>query len=572
MALAEPPQPDAGGGGASRIAARAVLAVGALLITVGIAIAILFGFSGSGATWYLFILWGLLLLIVYGFLEPETVRAFFGQGQLRAGVKSMITTLLVLAAVVIVNVVVKDRLASYQLDVSKGRVNSLSAQTQTVLKQVNQPLTATAWYAQSSTEVASGYTLLQRYRDINHNVTVQRLSSQDRPDLFKSQGASTPSVVFQYGKKQPKVVTDMSEQGLTTALIELVAGHSVKVYFLAGHGEGPIDTTSTNASSYAVLKQNLSNQGITAVSLHLGASATPGQLNPSASPSAAASPSPSPAETPSPAASASPSASPAAGSVQVPSDADAVAVLDPQLPLSDVEVAALQAYLAKGGRLLVSNLRFTSTNVGSVLSKTGLKFGNGVVLDPNMRLSANGSPAVLAVTQYGNSPVTSQLGNEPTILELMGSVQGTAATGYTETPLVSTQSDACERTDQNNQSVQCADSDTKGPFTLIATVEQSTTTSKPARLVVMGGADWMSDSALNQLTAQQVHGNSDLSTAMMLWLVGQEKVISIPPRQPSPSTVFLSDAQRALVFPGFFLFGPALIALIGFWVWYRTRD
>jgi len=55
------------------------------------------------------------------------------------------------------------------------------------------------------------------------------------------------------------------------------------------------------------------------------------------------------------------------------------------------------------------------------------------------------------------------------------------------------------------------------------------------------------------------------------WLAGQDKVINIPPRQPSPDTLLLSDVQRKLMFPGFVLFVPLLVAGLGVYVYLTHR-
>ncbi len=73
--MALTPGPPAEGGSTSRWAVRAILVVGALFVVLGLSLLILFGLSGPGlpAT-----VWGVLLIVVYGFFEPDTTRAFLG--------------------------------------------------------------------------------------------------------------------------------------------------------------------------------------------------------------------------------------------------------------------------------------------------------------------------------------------------------------------------------------------------------------------------------------------------------------------------------------------------------------
>jgi hypothetical protein len=550
------------GGSASRWAARIILAAAGVTLAIGIGLLVLFGFTGAGPG---LVVLGLILLVVFGFLEPEAVRAFLGQGELQAGTKAVGQAVLVVAAVILINLVVRDRLASTKLDLSKGQVNTLAPQTLSVLQSIDHPVQVTIWYGQQPSEMDTAFNLLKRYHDVNSQLTVQRFSILERPDLAAQQKASADSVVFSYQNRAPQVTTATTEQDFTTSLLRLSTGRSPKAYFLTGHGEGSVATLSQTGASFTLLKQQLDKQGITTVTLNLAAGG--------ASPTDTSSPAPSPSDTGSPAPGPSPSASPpVVQSAGVPSDADEVIILDPRTALSDAELASLNTYLGKGGHLLASSPPLAKNNLNSVVSRYGISFGSGIVLDQQLHYRNSSAAQVLLIQQFGQGIVTRGLENNPVVLLAATSIDGKAPGGYTLTPLISTQNDACQRTDVNITSPDCQSADKKGPFTLAATVEQSGASAgaRPGRVVAFAGAAFADDLVASQQTPPP--GNLPLMVNAVNWLAGQDKVVNIAPRTLAPASVFLTDAQRQLILIGYPFFLPLLVAGLGVSVYLRRRQ
>jgi hypothetical protein len=549
------------GSRASRWAGRVILAIAGVALAIGIGLLILFGFTGAGPG---LVVLGLILLVVFGFLEPEALRAFLGQGELQAGTKAVGQAVLVVAAVILINLVVRDRLAATKLDLSKGHVNTLAPQTISVLNSIDKPVVATVWYAQQPSEVDTAYNLLKRYHDVNPKLTIQRYSIIERPELAAQQKAAASSVVFTYPSRSPQVAATSTEQDFTTSLLRLSTGRSPKAYFLVGHGEGSIETSSQTGSSFTNLKQQLDKQGITSVSLNLAAGGSVG-----ASPAPAASPTPTGSASPEP----SPSASPqAVQTTSVPADADEVVILDPRAPLSDAELQALGDYLGKGGHLLVSSPPLAKNNLNSLISKYGISLGAGIVLDQQLHFRNSAAAQVLLIQQFGQSVVTRGLENNPVVLLGSTTIDGKAPAGYTLSPLISTQADACERTDVTVTSPECQSVDKKGPFSLAATLEQTGAGAgaRPLRIVALGGAAFADDLVASQQPPPP--GNMPLMVNAVNWLAGQDKVINIPPRQLTPGSVFLTDAQRQLILIGYPFLLPLLVVGLGVSVYLRRRQ
>jgi hypothetical protein len=557
-------------GAASRWAGRIIFAAAGVSLAIGGALLLLFGFTGAGPG---FAVLGLILLVVFGFLEPDTVRAFVGQGELQAGTRAVTQAVLVVAAIILINLVVRDRLANAKVDVTKGKVNTLAPQTVTVLNNLDHPVTATVWYAQQPSEMDTAYNLLKQYHNVSSRLTVQRFSTLERPDLLTKQKAAADTVVFEYQNRAPQITSQATEQDFTTSLLRLSTGKSPKAYFLTGHGEGDINAVSQNGTSFTALKQLLDKQGITSASLNLAAGAG-GSLNPSG-PALGASPSPAAASSPEPApsgsASPAPTAAPAPGT-SVPADADEVVILDPQGAFSDAEIASLSAYVSRGGHLLVSSPPLARNNLNKLVSKYGLSFGGGIVLDQQLHYQNTSAAQVLLITQFGKSVVTTGLDTLPVVLLGSTSVDGQAPQGYTLTPLISTAGDACLRTNLSITTADCQASDKKGPFSMASTLEQGNARAgaRPIRIIVFGGAAFANDLVASQ--ASPPPGNMQLMVNAVNWLAGQDKVINIPARTTTPEAVFLTEAQRQLILIGYPFLLPLLVVAYGVSVYLRRRQ
>jgi len=150
--------------------------------------------------------------------------------------------------------------------------------------------------------------------------------------------------------------------------------------------------------------------------------------------------------------------------------------------LSAEELTAINSYVDKGGRLMVSAGPFNKSNAGDLVKRFGLSFGGGIIIDQQLQVR-NAQGGILQVTNYGNHVVSRGLSNLPAVLLGANSVDGKTPTGYTETPIIASQSDACERTDITNAAATCGPGDQKGPFNVLVAVEQSNAKSgsKPIR-------------------------------------------------------------------------------------------
>ena len=86
------------------------------------------------------------------------------------------------------------------------------------------------------------------------------------------------------------------------------------------------------------------------------------------------------------------------------------------------------------------------------------------------------------------------------------------------------------------------------------------------RLVVVGTPILVSDT----LVAEGVNVGVVFALKSIAWLVENEKLISIPPKDITPNRITISDRQRNLAIVAVCLL-PTLVILAGGVVWWRRR-
>ena len=112
--------------------------------------------------------------------------------------------------------------------------------------------------------------------------------------------------------------------------------------------------------------------------------------------------------------------------------------------------------------------------------------------------------------------------------------------------------------------------DKRGPVPVIAvaTLPAMDEKTEAARIAVFGGSLFVNNMYVNLL------GNKDLFLNTVNWLVGEEKLISIRPKEKQVypfSFFFLTDKQMRIIFWTSVIVQPTLVLLIGLVIYVRRR-
>src|SRR4030095_15199415 len=251
---------------------------------------------------------------------------------------------------------------------------------------------------------------------------------------------------------------------------------------------------------------------------------------------------------------------------------------DPLTP----ELAALDAYIAKGGKVLFMLAPFQADGLRKYLARYGFDLGDDLSDELNPIGGPFGlGPEVPVVTQYEAHPITRDLGGLMTLFPLSRSVDVAKALpkGVTAQPLARTSPQSWGETDKNalaRGEAKPDPQDKKGPLpvAVVATLDAPVDGAAPAsatpppaaegakkgpkaRLVVVGTANL----APNQFMGAQ--GNRDFFLNIVSWLAEDESSISVRAHDAKSAPIVLTPPQAELVLWGPVAVLPGAVILVG---------
>ncbi|HYX92947.1 MAG TPA: Gldg family protein, partial [Myxococcaceae bacterium] len=184
---------------------------------------------------------------------------------------TLIGTLLVLGALAAINFIAEKKSRSW--DLTRNKIHSLAPQTVSTLKDLKEPVQAVAFVPTSDESYDELRDLLERYhREAPAKFDFSFKDPRKTPDLAAKyqlrEGDTTVVLIRGEGAKQshkavqfPRFVPGSKEQELTNGLLALATTGEQKVYFLAGHGELPLELTEGAGSALTELVGSLKQEG-----------------------------------------------------------------------------------------------------------------------------------------------------------------------------------------------------------------------------------------------------------------------------------------------------------------------
>jgi ABC-2 type transport system permease protein len=265
----------------------------------------------------------------------------------------------------------------------------------------------------------------------------------------------------------------------------------------------------------------------------------------------------------------------------VPNDANLLVVAGPQTAFTRDEEDALLRYLDEGGRVLLAldpiadRSRNTTADTGleRLAARWGVRLGPGIVFDatPSAHLPADGSvfaQSLLLASQAGEHPITQALGSLRVVFPNARPVELLDVKGRENVPLLFSSGAAWSETNLDPDATPQPDpADPAGPFSLaVASRDENS----GGRLVVLGGVSGLLDVFVGD-TSQRNPGNYHFARNVLRWLLGQDDLVSLPPKTPERLKLTLDARNASTVF--WILLGglPLLAIAIGAAVWYTRR-
>lgn len=460
-------------------------------------------------------------------------------------------------------------------DLSAGQRRTLAPQTLSVVGMIERPIQITAFYADDPQEQARLLNLVERYREHTSLLDLRFVDVDRRPEVATEYGVSTNrTVVLEDGDLRVRI-SDPDEGALTAGIIRVLRAEAPQVAFVTGHGESSVEDESGSGLMEAarmLMEQNFELR----------------TLNTTVIP-------------------------------RVPESTSLLVIAGPTGEYTQREIALVDDYLMRGGRLLAAVEPGGAKSVDSLLTRWGIQPGDGFVIDATDEqrnlLGGQEEPLIaLALASNPDHPITRGF-NFATFFPIARALfeSDPVPAGVTLEPLIqSGQRTWLERTPSTdgatvfdegvdhlgplalgiaasvnlpvfaagNVSVQglsgnllemAAEQNDMRDSTLagsqqLGDEEFASGLAKNARIVAFGDIDFASNANL------RVQGNGDLFLASVLWLTEQEDRIALPPR-PELSDPFILGARRTrmLQWVGIGAF-PALFFIAGgITLWRRRR-
>ncbi|MEM1239019.1 MAG: Gldg family protein [Cyanobacteria bacterium P01_H01_bin.26] len=507
---------------------------------------------------------GLVLLLISLIFSGFGYRRFWQSRSTQAGTNAALATLSVLLILGVINFIAVQY--GPRFDLTEGGLFTLSPETQSVVKNLEQPVKVVVFDAALS---PNDQQLLESYQSFNNELTYEHINPFQEPTVAREFNVSGEGREVHLATDDRTVFVQalgaqgLNEQDLTNKLAQLGRDRSATVYFLQGHQEFVIDGSETG---YAQAAEALRAENFTVEPINLAETAT------------------------------------------VPDNADAVVIAGPKQAFFEPEVAALETYLDQGGSLLVLVDPQTEPALDPLLEDWGISLDERLIIDTSNTGQIVGlGPAAPLVTTYGAHPITADFDNGRSFYPLARPILLEPVDGIEATPLLlsnaQSYAESLSETGELNVDTQ---NTPEGPFNIgialtketdiaaEAPEEDSTETDAPgtttdigaqlsaeaaeasspevptndteARLIVIGNATFATDGLFDQ----QLNGDVFLNS--VTWLSNlDDATLSIRPKEITNRRIVMTVSRQILVIV-LALVGFPLVGIAGAGItWFRRR-
>jgi hypothetical protein len=415
-------------------------------------------------------------------------------------------------------------------DVTADDRYTLAPATREALARLPGPLTATLYVDPADNRARSTRLLLETLAtDGAGRVTVRERSLEESPeDVARHQIDASNTVVLALGERAETVVRP-TEGALFEGLRRLTADHGQVIYVARGEGEG--DLQREGDAGFTGLAEALKTEGFTVRDLVMAALS------------------------------------------EVPADAALVMLVAPQRPLRAEAIAALEAWLERGGRLVALLEPGVETGVEALLARFGFDLPDEVIVDPASGPVEGDAPGVNPIVfQYATHPATRGLDGTRMVFFRRARPVLAARKPQPDDELRAV-AFASRRSwlAPNAAAVQRGaapeePADRREDYWPVLALGAFPRPGGEARIAVFGDADFASNRYLRSLY------NLDLLMNTIHWVAQRESEITLRPKSLTPDQYPLTPQQSLEMLYGVGLLIPELLVAAAAWTWVRRRS
>jgi ABC-type uncharacterized transport system involved in gliding motility auxiliary subunit len=411
---------------------------------------------------------------------------------------------------------------------ANGRT-SLSAESRAVLAQLTGPVEIVSYASPQGDlrQTVAGF--LQRYQTVKPDLSLRFVDPQLDPAKMRELGITVDGALILHYKDREQRLDELSERSLTNALERLVRGGDRIVAFVSGDGERRADGQA-NADLGTFITQ-LEARGMRAVPLNFA------QVS------------------------------------AVPEHTDLVVLASPTLALAPGAVQALVGYVQNGGNLLwLTEPANDNLGLKPLADALGVRVLPGVLVDGSGTALGLHDPRMIARGDYPPQAITQGF-TLTTLFPQVSSLAQVARAGWAVKPFLRsgaqswTEFRPIDNDKPSDIRFNASAGELKGPLDFgfaLSRLSPSPDKSEQ-RAVVIGDGDFLSNTFLGN------GGNRALGERVFDWLLGDDKLVNLPPRGAPDRLLQISQTELNTISVGFLIALPLLLLLIGGLVVWRRR-
>jgi ABC-type uncharacterized transport system involved in gliding motility auxiliary subunit len=449
---------------------------------------------------------------------------------LRNTVKLILGTLGFLGLLVAAQAILSGH--NHRVDLTPQKKFTLSERTQQVVADLKQDVQLMAFINSDRPENFFVHDLLERMASLSPHFHYSIIDINRNPALAREyQAMQYGTLVFESNGQRKGTLLSGGESGMVSALLQATRNTEKGIYFLTGHGEGDL-ANQVPQEGYSKLRGAIADEFYQVKPLSLTANSA------------------------------------------VPKDASVVILLGPKADFLPTELAALDAYVQRGGAVLILLDPKAPPSLVTFLENHNVHLPPLVAVDPTKRLYAGEMITFRASPTAKVHPMVKSV-NAPPIFSLarVVEVHDEPAKGIIARPILATSGEGFGTAEQNlskeGTAVFAAErGDMPGPVPIAGEVAFANG-GKLGRIVVFGDVDLANNSLLAQ------GGNKDLFVNAVNWLAEDIEQMAARPamQQPGVNQLFLSAEQgrnvvllTTVALPGLFL-----LTGVSLFVWRRQN-
>jgi len=431
-----------------------------------------------------------------------------------------------------------------RIDLTVGQAYTLSQHSRRILDELAKPVKILAFVRKEDPRNAYLTDLFWRISLRQPKVTSRVVDLNRNPALAQAYHAdSYGSLVVECGPRR-KTFSNVREELLMAAMLQVTRDYEKTVYVLAGHGEHDF-SDADRYRGYSTFRNVLEQEFYHVKPLSLF------------------------------------------GNQEIPKDASAILIPGPRRDILPEEALKLDRYVQSGGSLLVMLDPGGSPAMSAFLHRYRIDMPARVIGDGDFRLAAS-EPLTSRIPDKGReSSVTSILDADP-VFSLFGPIE--VREGEEQTidvlPLLSSSKNSWSMALQSGSNVPPDDvefeqkrGDQRGPFPVAVSVaikieghdptqvKADESVRKVGRLIVFGDSDFASNQFIDLL------GNRDLLVNAVNWLALEDTLIGVRPERKTAGKeqFYVSSRQNYMVFLIGVVILPLTFVALGMGVFLRRR-